>query len=48
MCPVTAIKKQCKLKSGVGKVTGDIAWGGNWFFLVEDSPLPWTPKKSKN
>ncbi len=21
-----------------GIVTGDIAWGGNWFFLVEDSP----------
>jgi 4-hydroxyproline epimerase len=21
---------------GHGKVTGDIAWGGNWFFLVED------------
>jgi 4-hydroxyproline epimerase len=23
-----------------GKVTGDCAWGGNWFFLVEDPPLP--------
>ena len=21
--------------SGVGKITGDVAWGGNWFFLVE-------------
>ncbi len=21
---------------GMGRVTGDIAWGGNWFFLVED------------
>jgi 4-hydroxyproline epimerase len=21
---------------GIGTVTGDIAWGGNWFFLVED------------
>lgn len=20
---------------GVGKITGDVAWGGNWFFLVE-------------
>jgi 4-hydroxyproline epimerase len=20
---------------GVGKVTGDVAWGGNWFFLVD-------------
>jgi proline racemase len=21
---------------GVGEVTGDVAWGGNWFFLVTD------------
>ncbi len=21
---------------GVGKITGDVAWGGNWFFLVEE------------
>ena len=21
---------------GLGKVTGDVAWGGNWFFLVHD------------
>jgi proline racemase len=21
---------------GIGKVTGDVAWGGNWFYLVED------------
>ncbi|KAA1259403.1 4-hydroxyproline epimerase [Rubripirellula obstinata] len=25
---------------GVGMVTGDIAWGGNWFYLVHGSPLP--------
>lgn len=25
---------------GHGTVRGDVAWGGNWFFLVEDSPLP--------
>lgn len=24
---------------GYGLVTGDVAWGGNWFFLVEDSPV---------
>lgn len=24
---------------GLGAVTGDIAWGGNWFFLVEQSPV---------
>ncbi|UTW60310.1 proline racemase family protein [Kordiimonas sp. SCSIO 12603] len=23
----------------IGDVTGDIAWGGNWFFLVQDSPV---------
>src|SRR5690606_34183869 len=22
---------------GVGEVRGDVAWGGNWFFLVEES-----------
>ncbi|GAB4151266.1 MAG: 4-hydroxyproline epimerase [Planctomycetaceae bacterium] len=27
---------------GLGKVTGDIAWGGNWFFLAENSPFPLT------
>ncbi len=25
---------------GVGRVTGDIAWGGNWFFLVGDHGEP--------
>lgn len=25
---------------GVGKVTGDIAWGGNWFFLVDSQQQP--------
>ncbi|MGE0211537.1 MAG: proline racemase family protein [Parvibaculaceae bacterium] len=24
---------------GLGPVTGDVAWGGNWFFLAERSPL---------
>lgn len=23
---------------GLGTVTGDIAWGGNWFFLIKESP----------
>jgi 4-hydroxyproline epimerase len=26
----------------LGTVVGDVAWGGNWFFLVEDSPCPLT------
>lgn len=25
---------------GVGPITGDVAWGGNWFFLVENHGLP--------
>ncbi len=24
--------------NGYGPVTGDVAWGGNWFFLVADTP----------
>ncbi|WP_422378430.1 proline racemase family protein [Roseibium sp.] len=27
---------------GIGQVTGDVAWGGNWFFLVKDSPIALT------
>lgn len=27
---------------GLGKVSGSIAWGGNWFFLVDKSPLELT------
>lgn len=25
---------------GLGRITGDVAWGGNWFFLTEDAPCP--------
>ena len=25
---------------GVGLVRGDVAWGGNWFFITNDSPWP--------
>ncbi|MBD8897401.1 4-hydroxyproline epimerase [Rhodanobacter sp. DHG33] len=25
---------------GYGSVHGDVAWGGNWFFITEDTPLP--------
>lgn len=28
---------------GYGKVRGDIAWGGNWFFLVNEHPLDIIP-----
>lgn len=27
---------------GLGDITGDIAWGGNWFFLVKGAPFPLT------
>ena len=27
---------------GFGRVTGDVAWGGNWFFLAEGAPVPLT------
>jgi 4-hydroxyproline epimerase len=26
--------------AGLGMVTGDVAWGGNWFFLTGDAPCP--------
>lgn len=26
--------------AGHGRVTGDVAWGGNWFFLTGDAPCP--------
>src|SRR5207244_8840397 len=28
---------------GYGEVTGDVAWGGNWFFLVPTPGLPIEP-----
>jgi len=28
---------------GGGRVTGDVAWGGNWFFLTHDHGLPVEP-----
>mgnify|MGYP000034915964 CR=1 FL=1 len=27
----------------IGRVTGDVAWGGNWFFLTSDMPAPLEP-----
>ncbi len=24
---------------GFGRATGDVAWGGNWFFLIDDPPV---------
>jgi 4-hydroxyproline epimerase len=25
--------------NGYGRITGDVAWGGNWFFLIDDHPF---------
>ena len=33
-------KDVCVDVDGVGKVTGDVAWGGNWFFLAKTAPHP--------
>lgn len=29
--------------AGLGRVVGDVAWGGNWFFLVHDAPCDLVP-----
>ncbi|MEP4768588.1 MAG: proline racemase family protein [Roseibium sp.] len=29
--------------AGYGHVTGDVAYGGNWFFIVDPSPIPVEP-----
>ena len=35
--PSWRAKKAVKVEvPGIGAVTGDVAWGGNWFFLVEE------------
>ena len=39
--PAFRFKKDCRVAvPGYGSVTGDIAWGGNWFFICEDHGLP--------
>ena len=38
--PATAQRLACLLDvPGVGQVSGDVAWGGNWFFLVREPGL---------
>lgn len=32
---------------GVGTVSGQVAWGGNWFFLANDPPVPLTLKNER-
>jgi len=43
---VTSYRKArqvCVPVGGVGSVRGDIAWGGNWFFLTHEQPLDIEP-----
>jgi 4-hydroxyproline epimerase len=41
--PARRGKKQLSVSTAVGTVTGDIAWGGNWFFLINDHPFTLEP-----
>lgn len=41
--PAYRWRKQVRVETAHGPVTGDIAWGGNWFFLVNDHPFAVTP-----
>lgn len=34
--------KVCLEVETLGTMTGDVAWGGNWFFLAERTPVPLT------
>lgn len=39
--PSFRYKKDLSLEvPGLGAIKGDIAWGGNWFFLTPDAPTP--------
>ncbi len=39
--PSYCFRKDVVVDAGdLGPVTGTIAWGGNWFFLVDQSPVP--------
>ena len=33
---------------GIGTVSGDVAYGGNWFFIVDQSPVPVVPSNIRN
>lgn len=43
--PAYRWRKQVQVETAHGTVTGDIAWGGNWFFLVNDHPFAVKPDK---
>lgn len=41
--PARRWKKQVRVETALGPVVGDIAWGGNWFFLINDHPFAISP-----
>lgn len=43
--PAWRWQKQVSVETAVGTVTGDIAWGGNWFFLINDHPFDIVPEQ---
>lgn len=34
-----------ELRTSRGPVRADVAWGGNWFLIVDDSPIPVVPER---
>lgn len=42
--PARRWKKQIRVETAHGPVIGDIAWGGNWFFLINDHPFATYPR----
>ncbi|WP_404307471.1 proline racemase family protein [Neorhodopirellula lusitana] len=39
--PSYRLRKNVRVEvDGIGTVEGDVAWGGNWFFMVHGSPVP--------
>jgi len=44
--PAYRFRKSCRITvPGHGDVSGDIAWGGNWFYICEDHGLRLTPDR---
>lgn len=42
--PSYRLKKGASVEvPGIGRVSGDVAWGGNWFFLIEEHGLALEP-----
>jgi 4-hydroxyproline epimerase len=54
LCTVENVESRRTVKAatvdvpGIGPVSGDVAWGGNWFFLVGKSPVPLEFARLKN